>query len=59
MLDQRIVQMAPDLVRILVVAGPGFGDRDREHFATFITWAHFGNLFEYNENTEEISLMKM
>jgi NitT/TauT family transport system ATP-binding protein len=27
-------------------------------FETFITWAHFGNLLEYNENTEQISLME-
>ncbi len=26
-------------------------------FETFITWAHFGNLFEYDEETEAISLM--
>jgi NitT/TauT family transport system ATP-binding protein len=27
-------------------------------FHTFITWAYFGNLFEYNEATEAISLME-
>ena len=27
-------------------------------FETFITWAHFGNLLEYHENTEAISLME-
>ena len=27
-------------------------------FATLILWAHFGNLFEYNESTEAISLME-
>ncbi len=33
MLDHRIVQEAPDLVRVWIVAGPDFGDREREHIA--------------------------